>query len=296
MSDLRLPKDAASPRELWQYYETRSRQMLHEGYAWSGVIEWAPGFFNQAIRTFFHSESGRRWVSFFVVPSARGKGVMRRLATASPDPIVTLDDCELAPILKHLGVPHRVVGTQLLESVEYKLVQEFYGDQKAQRSQVFLMNHIDEGLAVMCWAGCSMQAARAFCLHPLLQNDNDLADNYVNVTGALRSVRDGAETIALAMEYRSVANEYLAHHAWPAAGIRLSPLPEVQQMLVGDKVQNRKDFELHHAGTHANSARLAEYFKQWCAALGVDERAYGRFKARLPGKTEPQRELGQGSA
>lgn len=291
MPDLRRPKNASTPRELWQYYETRARQMLHEGYTWTGVIEWVPGFVNRAVRTFFHSESGRRWVSFFVVPGARGQGVMRALATASPDPVVTVDDCDLVPILKHLGVPHRVVGAQLLESVEYKLVQDFYGDRRARRSQAFLMNHIDEGLAVMCWTGCSMQAARAFCLRPLLQMDADLAENYSAVVGELKAVRDGDETLALAMEYRSVANEYLPKHPLPLAGIRLSPLPEVQQMLVGAKVQSRKDFEAHHAQTHPNSARLAEYFLQWCTALRVDERTYRRLTSRLPTKTHPQTAL-----
>lgn len=291
LTAVRRPKDAATPVELWQYYDTRSRQLLLEGYTWDGRIEWAPGFEGAAVRTFFKDADGATWVSFFVLPAHRGQGVMRSLATGSPHPVVTVDDCELEPILQHLGVTHHVVGNGILESVEYDLIQEFYGDQKANRSQVFLMNHIDEGLAVMRWAGCSPQAARAFCLHPLVQNDADLSENFDRVQRAMKSVASGALTLAMAMEYRSVANEYLAHCTMAPAGVRLSPLSDVNLMLLGDKVQNRKDFELYHAETHQNRVRLAEYFQQWCAALGVDEKAYEELKARLPAKRVPQTEI-----
>ena len=134
----------------------------------------------------------------------------------------------------------------------------------------------------MLCTGASLQAMRAFCLHPLVQSDQDLQSNYAQLTRALEPVSDGAFVLGLAMEYRSVANEYLSHSALRPEGIRLSPLAEVNAMLVGDKVQNRKDFELYHAETHANRGRLAEYFQQWCQALQV-EPLYPRLKAMLQG-------------
>ena len=110
-----------------------------------------------------------------------------------------------------------------------------------------------------------------------------MKSQYTHVTQALEPAPDGAFVLGLAMEYRSVANAYLSHHPMPPEGIRLSPLEEVNAMLVGDKVQNRKDFELYHAQTHERRARLAEYFQQWCQALRI-EPLYPRLKAMLHGE------------
>lgn len=276
----RLPHDAASYEEVRQYYDTRGRQLLHEGYQWSGEVAWAPGFEGDVYETGFRLRDGTdTFASYFALPHARGKGHLRKLV-ALGKPIVTLPDCHIEDALRHVGATYTLAG-QLTESTEYKLIQVEYGNKRAHRSQVYLMNHIDEGLAVMAAVGASEQAMRAFCLHPLLQNDVDLERNFENVSTVMTQVYDGAAVIALAMEYRSVANEYLAHCAMRQGRIRLSPLKAVNDMLIGDKVQNRKDFEQYHALTHDNRVRLAEYFSQWCSALGVAER-YTELKALLP--------------
>ena len=164
------------------------------------------------------------------------------------------------------------IVTDITKSLEYALIKMHYKDDRAQRSGVPLMNHINEGLLVLAAIGGSEIAMRAFCLHPLLQNDKELTMNFVKVQAALSTVTSGAMTLGLAMEYRSVANEYLSHCKMPETGIRLSPLKEVNDMLVADKVQNRKDFEIYHAETHENRVRLAQYFQEWCDALGVSEK------------------------
>lgn len=274
----RLPHDAATEAEVFQYYDTRGRQLLHDGYVWHGQLDWAAGLEGSVYQTFFHHPDGE-FVSYFALPHARGKGYLRTLARHGPV-VVTLPDCRIEAALQHVGAAYRLAGV-LTESLEYKLIQAEYGDQRAARSQVFLMNHIDEGLAVMRAVGATETAMRAFCLHPLLQNDVDLARNFDRVAHAVQAVADGALVMALAMEYRSVANEYLAHCALRPGGIRLSPLKAVNDMLIGDKVQNRKDFEQYHADKHDNRERLAEYFQQWCVALNVAER-YPDLKAILP--------------
>ncbi|KVP75511.1 hypothetical protein WJ96_07335 [Burkholderia ubonensis] len=274
----RLPHDAASEAEVRQYYDTRGRQLLHEGYWWDGALAWAPGFEGDVYETAF-TQHGKTFASYFALPHARGKGHLRKLV-ALGKAIVTLPDCNIEDALRHVGADYRLAG-QLTDSAEYKLIQAEYADQRAKRSRVFLMNHVDEGLAVMAAVGASTLAMRAFCLHPLLQNDEDLTRNFERVAAEVLKQPDGAAVMALAMEYRSVANEYLSHCAMRQGGIRLSPLKDVNDMLIGDKVQNRKDFERYHADSHDNRVRLTEYFRQWCEALGVADR-YAELKALLP--------------
>ncbi len=159
------------------------------------------------------------------------------------------------------------------DTVEYKLISNHYGDRVAQRSQVRLMNHIDEGLEVLDCFSASEAARRAFCMHPLLQADEDLKENWYMA----RMVEP--HVLLLTMEYRNIANAYLSDKmdAPYHIPIKLSPLYEVNEMLRADKVQNRKDFITYHKGTHPRSAQLDLYFKQWLEALDISEETYNNL-------------------
>jgi hypothetical protein len=50
-------------------------------------------------------------------------------------------------------------------------------------------------------------------------------------------------------------------------------------MLIADKGQNRKDFELHHARTHPRAAELRSYFANWLGRLTISETRYQELVA-----------------
>lgn len=162
-------------------------------------------------------------------------------------------------------------GRVMRDWLEYRRIAEHYGTRTAKRSGVPLMRHIDQGLVILGAIDGTERAKRAFCLHPLLQSDADLARNYPRI-GELTS---DPQVIVLALEYRHIANAALSSRAIARADeIALSPLVEVQHMLIADKVQNRGDFLRHHAATHPRSRELARYFELWLERLGVEERRY----------------------
>lgn len=154
------------------------------------------------------------------------------------------------------------------ERKAYQLIRESYGTRTTERSKVPLINHIDEGLIVLNELNANTATLDAYCLHPLVQHDHDLKTNYQIISQNI-----DAFTVLLAMEYRSVANEHLSRSN-PETEIRLSPLHEVTQMLIADKVQNRKDFDLYHKGTHPRSQELEQYFARWLTRLNVSEEFY----------------------
>lgn len=159
---------------------------------------------------------------------------------------------------------------------EYNLIAEYYGEAKAKRSGVKYINHIDEGLAVLTWIGASEEAMRAYCLHPIFQGDSDLAYNH-------SKYKIDSNIMMLVMEYRSVANAFLSTSK-PIRiedEIRLSPLKDVNDMLIADKVQNFKDFEIYHKGVHKRSYELNKYFIDWLIRLGIEGDQYAEFVRRL---------------
>lgn len=153
-------------------------------------------------------------------------------------------------------------------TIEYRLVKQFYGSRKAERSQVPLMNHIDEGLAILEDLKASALAKRAFCLHPLLQDSHDLLNCW-----HLVATNCPADSVLMAMEYRRAANAYLCRPVTDNYSVKLLSfvvgplLPEVRQMLIADKLQNQKDFRKYHLGTHPRSAQLEQYFITWLKFL-----------------------------
>lgn len=152
----------------------------------------------------------------------------------------------------------------------YKMVEKFYGDQKANRSQCFLMNHIDEGLAIMSHMEMSNAAKEAFCIHPLIQNNEALAQNWKMVYSEVSS-----EVIGLAMEYRNIANAYLSNRKINNIDeITLSPLTEVNGMLKADKIQNYKDFLKYHVNTHERAKELDVYFNNWLKKLDITKEQF----------------------
>lgn len=167
----------------------------------------------------------------------------------------------------------------LTSDPHYRAVAEHYGDRRARRSGVLLIRHIDEGLRVLDAIGASLDTRRAYCIHPIVQGDDELAVAFRPESVLHRHAID-PHALALAMEYRAVANGYLSHRVVESIEeIALGPLPEVREMLIADKVQNRKDFERYHRGAHPRSDELDRYFRLWLARLGVSEEEYRRLAA-----------------
>ena len=156
----------------------------------------------------------------------------------------------------------------------FKAVAGFYADKKAKRSGVPYIEHIKEGLVIMDARGASLRAKNAYCLHPMVQSDEcfvNALDERSDEGYWLRKANPSFAELMLALEYRRVANSYLSTCAEPASIDFLTQ--DIQEMLVADKVQNRKDFELHQA-EHPRHAALTSYFTAWMHLLDIDEAEY----------------------
>ncbi len=177
-------------------------------------------------------------------------------------------------------------------SIEYAAVEKAYGDRKAERSGLPYMRHIDQGLVILDKLTNDDDVLRAWCAHPLFQLDNHFVELMATPhrTDPLCDIVTNPRVAVLAMEYRAVANGFLSkdhaylfeHEGMPRP--KISPLPEVNQMLVADKVQNYRDARLHvfpDAATDDEAACLTVYFNAWFKALGVGEFEIARYERLL---------------
>uniref|UniRef100_A0AB39CDQ2 Uncharacterized protein n=1 Tax=Pseudomonas phage HRDY3 TaxID=3236930 RepID=A0AB39CDQ2_9VIRU len=161
------------------------------------------------------------------------------------------------------------------DTIEYALIQEHYGNRRAERSGVPLMNHIDEGLKILRFLDADLPTMGGYCLHPLVQDLKDLQMNHEH----LQQIIGIEESLQCAMNYRLAANAFLCREATDPWGRREAEAAIVRNyglldlrtryMLIADKVQNKKDFMKYHWGTHARSSQLLRYFDLWLEILGA---------------------------
>lgn len=161
----------------------------------------------------------------------------------------------------------------------FDLIREYYGDQRAKRSGVPYIRHIAEGLIVLYVLKASHIAKAAYCIHPMVQDDEHVVANIPKLFQGFVSDRS---VLMTAMEYRNVANRGLScYQVDNPDSIYLGPFKDVHDMLVADKVQNRKDFLKYHYGKHEKSIELDRYFRNWLRALGVTEAKYNELVAAI---------------
>ena len=265
----RFVYDTNNLEDARSYILSRAKQLLRLFYKLVKIEEYEWGI----DATF--KKDGKTYQSIYILKDYQGKGLYKTLVR---DVILTSNMCNIVDYLDKNNIEY--VCENLNPDIEYQVISDFYEGDTAKRSGVQLMNHIDEGLYILNKIGASDIAKRAYCIHPILQSDEMLSDNF-SYNMVIAPLRDPLVLIA-AMEYRSVANEYLSKKEIASIDeIRLSPLKDVNDMLIADKIQNRKDFELYHLDKHPRSKELELYFKNWMDRLGIDENLYQEIKNDL---------------
>lgn len=260
----RIPYEATTEEEVIQYFKTRQLQLAEKQYFWdNNLYKNKFGYFVN-----FKDKENSTFQSFYVLKQNRGKGYSQKLINELGT-ILTIEDCGVINFLKNNNKKHIVVNGSF-DSTSYKIVENFYHNGTAKRTGVWFMNHIDEGLIVLEHLNKSKHAKSGFCLHPLTQDDHNLMKNFDYLTKSINSYELG-----LSLEYRNIANSYLSKRYINSIDeIKLSPIIEVNDMLIADKIQNYKDFLLYHKNSHPRAKDLDKYFNNWLDKLDCRESFY----------------------
>ncbi len=154
----------------------------------------------------------------------------------------------------------------------HQTITTWYGLQAKERA----LSHIDQGLRILADISASEYTRAAYCLHPMFQSDEDLFANF----SMLENFRP--LVVALILEFRAYANAWQHDKVKTVGGRimcltrpRLSPILEVNQMLMADKVQGFYTFTSEI--NHWENTELAMYFKCWFEVLEVDPKSYREY-------------------
>lgn len=267
---MRFNLNADTIPEAIKYLQTRALQIAHTGAILSKIIP-----FDDGAWAVFEYES-RTYYALYLISSKRGRGNFYKLWKDKCNEIgyeinmITTTHCQLASYYRHKQIPF-IMCNGLTTSEEYNIIDSIYGDKTTMRSGVELMNHIDEGLYILHKINASLYAKLAYILHPVFQSDTDLVNSYKSLTFE----KADPKALILAMEYRHIANDYLSYRSIDhIEEIKLSPLVEVTNMLIADKIQNYKDFLKYHLNSHERSNELQQYFSNWFAKLMITDNFY----------------------
>jgi GNAT superfamily N-acetyltransferase len=263
----RFDHDASNFLEAYNYIKNRTKQLLPDKVVLDRVEQKEYG-----VLAFFQYDFIMH-VSLFLYPEYRGKGIYKKVIDNLHLNVITIDECHILKFLEK-NYLHYVELGHFIKTNEYQMISNFYGSKKAKRSGLYLMNHIDEGLRILTDLGASDATKKAYCLHPILQSNEFLKQNYQN-----KSIleKTSPEVVILAMEYRNIANKYLSTNENASLmDIELSCLNEVNLMLTADKIQNYKDFQLYQR-EHPRFTELSKYFKNWLRKLNIPDAAYDHY-------------------
>ncbi len=274
VSNVRFDMYATSYDGAVEYLVNRAVQLLPDRIHLSRIYPHrAGGEVVGAVAEFLHSDDAHVSTShaLYVLNQHRGQGHFKRWLQKELPTVITTKDCNIEHILKEHAFNY-TLGARFTEEKEYRAISNYYSYQKAKRSGVPYMNHIDEGIAILNVYGANREARLAYCLHPIFQGDQSLRRNL----HLIKTIDPSPLVMTYVMEYRKVTEAARPGGSAP----QKSPLDHVNFMLKADKLQNWKDFQEYYPLMDPRTDKLEEYFQSWFRALGIEHPGAGFIKMR----------------
>lgn len=267
---MRLNRNTETFEEVVKFLHEKTIQLYLDGFLITNIEKVSN---LGVVATYFRDN--KEYHIFYLYPSKRGKGIYERVVKEYNWTILVGVGSDLLQYVIKKRLKFRVV-LNFTETREYKIIEDYYKD-KYHSNGVSFMKHIDEGLAIMKWMGTSESAKKSFCLHPIYQSEKSIKDFGIKDLSDNKLKLD-SNIITNVLEFRRIDNLYTNDMRISSPGdIKISTLDEVNQMLIADKIQNRKEFENYYDGNEDFSMYLINWFRK----LDINENMYRDYKSRL---------------
>lgn len=131
--ETRLPFNAETEEEIYQYYSVRAMQLASCRYEWDGYLHKT----EDGIYTTDFYLNNKKYISFYAPLSLRNNGLSKKLLKLNLHPLVTVKDCGVYDYLIKYSSMGVVCREGIFDSIEYNLIQNHYVNDKAKRSGIF---------------------------------------------------------------------------------------------------------------------------------------------------------------
>jgi len=161
-------------------------------------------------------------------------------------------------VLDDRGLPSNYVClSALVREPEYTYINDLLGNSINKQTHDLRINQIEEGLAILNILNAPNLVRKAYCLHMLFESDEALSKSMeLN-----RMPHTDPKSVLLAMEFRNIIKTRIN------GKIKLSPLSEVNQMILAAKIQRYKTFEILYKGEKPHSDEIERDYQLWIKRL-----------------------------
>lgn len=165
----------------------------------------------------------------------------------------------LSPGDKLRSLSQTVQPSYIEEEIEYNYMKDLFSTSVSKRTKDLSTNPMEEGLAILNILESNHITKKAYCIHQLFHNDESLERSW----DGNRFPNCDIKSMLLAMEFRTLYKSKPNRNGI----IKLSPIKEVNEMMLAYKMQQYKNFEINGRGQTDNDELVESSFKNWIKQL-----------------------------
>ncbi len=255
--------DAETHSEALKYLKLRSVQLLKFNYFIQRVQYTNFGWIAYYDNANTPQDLCTKYVAIYVLKQYRGKGILSNFMKSNPD-YKFINLVEMGLLGKMISaadtIPHINVGFEDYHEYRLENLKKHYEDSMYDNWNYYI-SYTYKVMAVNKWLNFSKICTDSLIILPLLWSDKDFVNNWKTITIS-------SNLAFFISEYKNVSKNYnLDRKIQSTSDIVISPITDVNNLLLSTAIVNYNNYENHYKLTHPRASLFGEYYKNWLVRL-----------------------------